>query len=292
VRSIGRVRSLLVILLLSTCSEPERAAPVPVTRTELAVSQDGLSGLTVDGDGVLWMVPERARALIAMDGDELRVVPMRDVELADGVDTESITWLGGDRFALGTESDDTSRRGDPILVVERQGEGVVERERIDLPYDRLGVTAEDNHGIEGLCFAAGDEPLGGVLVAALENVVERDGSRLAPLGRYAGGQWTRVEVELTTDTGKISALSCRREGDAIEVLAIERHFAVMQVLRFTLRDDTRRVRPRVVLDLSGSLRDDPNIEGLVEVDGTLRMIVDNHYGRRTGPNELVRAQLP
>ncbi|MEZ4340453.1 MAG: esterase-like activity of phytase family protein [Sandaracinaceae bacterium] len=260
-------------------------------RARIETDVDGLSGLTMDGEGHAIAVAERGTALVAIEDRAVRI-PLEGVPA--GIDTESIAWLGEDRFALGTESMDESRHADLVLVVERANGRARVVDRIELPYSLLGITAEENRGIEGLCFVAD----GGVLLAAMENVVERGGQRFAPLGIRRGDRWTgRALVRLTSETGKLSALDCRRDGDAIDVLAIERHYGVMRVLRFALREgDTCEgdieLTPRVIYDLAGQLDGDPNLEGLVRDGDELVLIVDNHHGRRTGPNEVLRLPLP
>jgi hypothetical protein len=65
----------------------------------------------------------------------------------------------------------------------------------------------------------------------------------------------------------------------------------MRVVRFSIGvgSPSTRIRPRLVADLAGALDGDPNLEGLA-IDGedlVLVLVVDNHYGERSGPNELV-----
>lgn len=268
-----------------TGPRPSRIERAPIAGLRI----DGLSGLALDGDGVPIAVPERGAALVELGPRGARAIPLDGVP--GGVETESIAWLGGERFALGTESMDVERTADAILIVERGPARARVVEHVTLPYSILGVRAEENHGIEGLCFAPGEG--GGTLIAAMENVVSRGGARWAPLGvREGDGAFRRVLARLGSETGKLSALDCRRRGDAIEVLAIERHFGVMRIVRFDLPPSADRVTPRVVYDLAGRLEGDPNLEGIARAGDELLLLVDNHYGTRQGPNELVRVPLP
>ncbi|MBX3269318.1 MAG: esterase-like activity of phytase family protein [Sandaracinaceae bacterium] len=281
---------LAALVAVAGCGGAEPPAgprPRALSRQTIASAVDGLSGLAIDGRGVPIAVAERGTALVALEASP-RTIALEGVP--SGLDTESIAWLGGARFALGTESMDTRRDGDPIFVVEVEGARARVVDRIELPYAVLGVTAEENRGIEGLCFVPGPD----VLVAAMENVVVERGARHAPLGvRRGGGAWARALVALSSETGKLSALSCRANDAAIEVFAIERHYGVMRVLSFELPSTPdARVTPRVALDLAGLLDGDPNLEGLALEGETLLLVTDNHHGRRTGPSELVRARLP
>lgn len=277
-------------MVVAACSAaPAGPRPARVDRAPIDVAIDGLSGLAIDGDGVPIAVAEGGEALVAIGPRGARAIPL--VGVPDGVETESIAWLGGDRFALGTESMDVGRTADAILIVERGPERARVVDRVALPYSVLGVRGEENHGIEGLCFAPGER--GGTLIAAMENVASRDGARWAPLGvREGDGAFRRVLLRLGSETGKISALDCRRRGDAIDVIAIERHFGVMRIVQFDLRAGVDRVTPRVVYDLAGRLEGDPNLEGIARAGDELLLVVDNHYGTRQGPNELVRVPLP
>ncbi len=288
--SISGRWGLVVGLVVAACGSTPPAGPRPtrVHRARLETSVDGLSGLTVDGDGELIAIAERGTVLVRIVGATARTIRLEGVP--DGVDTESIAWLGGDRFAVGTESMDESRRADLVLVVERHGDRARVVDRLELPYDLMGIDAEENRGIEGLCFVPDED--GGVMVAAMENVVERGGRRFTPLGVRRGGRWRRVLARLGSETGKLSALDCRRDGEALDVLAIERHYGVMRVVRFSLRDADAEVTPRVVYDLAGQLEGDPNLEGLARQGDALVLVVDNHHGRRTGPNETLRLPLP
>ncbi|HJL15319.1 MAG TPA: esterase-like activity of phytase family protein [Sandaracinaceae bacterium LLY-WYZ-13_1] len=289
----ARCRSILglaaLAALLLGCDDEPRPLPEGVERTAVD-TPDGLSGLARDGDGRLWAVAESERWLVRLDGAVPRRVPLEGVP--EGLDTESIAWIEGDRFALGTESMDESRDADLILVVRVDGERARVLERLALPYAAVGVEAEENHGIEALCVA------GGRYYAVLENVITRGGARHAPLAVYdpPTETWRAHRIRLRTETGKIAALACRTDGDGETVAAhaVERHFDVMRIHALALPTDApsgRTLVPREVRVLDERLEDDPNLEGL-EYDGDdVVLVTDNHHGRRTGPTELVRVRL-
>ena len=76
------------------------------------------------------------------------------------------------------------------------------------------------------------------LLAIGEPVVrDDDGHRQAPMWRVttSGKGVSHGWLRLTSEEGKIAALACRPLGDeAYEILAIERHFGVMRIVRFEL----------------------------------------------------------
>lgn len=300
IRAICRLSGVL-FLAVGCSREPAGGAPVDagpaprVSLTDLGIHDaSGLSGLAADDRGVLWAVPERQPILLEMPGGGAlpRSIPLRGAP--DGLELESLAWLGEDRFAIGTEAG--CRGGaEPILIVRRDGaEARVER-TIDLSLALWGASCDLRRGGEGLCFA------GGQLVTGLEQVLEPGkGERLAPVARVdlATGAATPFRVALSSATGKLSALDCRARGDVIEVVAVERHFEISRILVFSLPAagpaDPAPVRARVLADLgthtSGGKR---NFEGIVWRDERrLTLINDNHYGNVTGPCEMVEVELP
>jgi hypothetical protein len=296
-------------LVLSSCGGAAPASEVSSTEPRLAVEPpstprrtsldlegvDGLSGLTVDAAGVFWAVPERNHVLVAFRGAEVLAL-VRLEGFPEEADAESIAYLGEGRFAIGTESTDETRASDHVYLVQVDGElpNATARvtSQIELPYAVLSVSPAHNKGIEGLCA------VGETVVAAVEPKLTReDGVCTTALARgdLASGSWSGHDVELTTETGKISALACRTHDDGgIEVFAVERHYEVMRILRFVVPEapGDSAIVPELLADLAGTLEGDPNLEGLA-IDGSDFVIInDNHYGERSGPNEVVRIALP
>jgi hypothetical protein len=276
---------------LAACpSSVDAPSPSPALERVDLGDHRGLSGLTRDGDGRLWSVIEHGGALLgfAADGGDQRSVPIPG--FSDAVDLESITWLGGDRFAAGTEAREATG-SDEILVLEVAGGAAAIVDRIVLDYAELGVEPRDNQGIEGLCAA------GSLLLAALETPVEARGRRAARLVRIdtATGARTPLSMLLTSATGKISGLDCRRSGSGLEVLAIERHFEVSRILHLTIADSAtgaETLRPSIAADLNDIRRPTDNHEGIVR-DGARAalLVLDNDFGGVAGPTELHRAAI-
>lgn len=272
---------LALALLLSTGCRPAAAPPRARAVERIPLDLEGvggLSGLAFDPAGGLWAVPERDRRLVRIEGRRTRTIPLEGVP--EGTDTESLAWLGPGRIALGTETQEEGRSADRILIAE-VGDTARVVDAIELPYALLGIPAETNRGIEGLCVA------GGSLVAALETVDDSGGVRRAVIASRptSGGDWVVRRVRLTSETGKLSGLECRARSGAIQVLAVERHYEVMRIVTFTLgRDEVARVW----MDLAGALHDDPNLEGITARDGEVLLVTDNDAGGRSGPSELIR----
>jgi hypothetical protein len=154
-------------------------------------------------------------------------------------------------------------------------------------YAPYGIEPDSNRGVEGLCFADGR------LLASAEQVVEAKKARYAPLASYdfAEKRWAHYRARLTTDTGKISDLTCRRTDKAREVFAIERHYSVSRILRFTLplMDTGGDIEPELLMDLTEFHRETiPNFEGIAWVEGgKLLLISDNDYGGTQGPTHII-----
>ncbi|MGF1469559.1 MAG: esterase-like activity of phytase family protein [Sandaracinaceae bacterium] len=280
------------LALLGCGAEPARPDPIAHRRLVLDVDATGLSGLTRDDGGMLWTIPERDRLLVAFTASGVeRTVPLRGVP--DEVDTEAVTWLGDGRFAIGTEASGASRGHDLVLFARVAGGEAVVEDSARLVYRDVEATPDDRNGIEGLCaFSDG-------IVAAIERAQDDDAERQAALcvRRSGASAWTSFRLRLTTSFGKLSALACTTDDDGRTVLyAIERGLSpptwlgsrawAGRVLRFALPDAGQRlVTPEVVVAFEGRLPDRPNLEGLVVADdGELWLVVDNHYGRVTGPN--------
>lgn len=256
---------------------------------EIAVATaHGLSGLAADDAGGLWTIAERdARAYrIALGAD---LVPSLETFTIEGVpagtDLEGIAVLGDARFALGTEGHDDGVA--TVLVAERRGAALAVTRSIALPEREVGIALRRNQGAEGVC-GRGDE-----IVAALEGVGQDGDRRWAPVVRIAAGQIARRHrLWLTSRTGKISGLDCQIAADAtVTGWAIERHFEVTRLLRFTLPppgaggDD---VTPVLALELDAVLSGRLNLEGVAALpDGRVVAVVDNQWTTITGPSKLL-----
>lgn len=295
--------ALVIVLAVGACAGASRRGQSPELdmeapgerpyRMELDLGDStGLSGMTVDGDGLLWMVTQRDVLMVAVDEDGIQ----RQVWI-DGVpehlDVEALAWLGGDRFAFGTELDRADRglEGEVavILLVEVAGDRGRVTGRLDVPPGLLAREPMLGAGIEGLCAA------NGYLVAAIEAVAVADGERWAPVAVYdaAAGTWTAYRLRLTSGRGKVAGLACRIAGGRLEVLAVERHFGVSRLLRFEVRGRGGDLVPRIDADITEfAASTNLNFEGAEwGDDGTIVLVVDNEWKRVTGPNELVLWRL-
>ncbi len=263
----------------------------------------GLSGLTRDDRGNLWTISERTHDLVEVAADgQTRVLPIANIpEVAE---LESLAFIGrspgGDiLMAIGTEGQciDNSHR---VLFAEIRGERAFVVNEIALSLDVWNAQCDDGLGIEGLC-RAGD---------ALVGVVERpesgdNGERYALVGvmdvgdvgvGLVRGPLQYFRLHLASDTGKISGLHCELSAHGIDVVAIERHFEVSQLVRFSLprsekapSEDIGEVNASAVFDL-GPYTDNRrrNFEGItIDPQGNVSIVVDNHWKTITGPNELV-----
>lgn len=257
----------------------------------------GLSGLAADASGSYWTVAEREAAVYRITLDDALVpkvetLPVHGVPA--GTDLEGIAVLaegagGVTRFALGTEGQLAGRAA--VLVAERTSDGLTVSSTIGLPESVVGIPLQGNQGAEGVCGA------GEVIFAAIEGAGagagERAGKRWAPVVRIVAGKPERTyRVWLTSDVGKLSGLDCRIGADGTaSVMAIERHFAVTKVLRFSLAAQAD-ITPEVALDLGPILRSGLNLEGIAWLDagphaGQVAAAVDNQWRTITGPSELL-----
>ena len=289
---MSRCRAAVVLALAAAACgkragvDRDRAAAL---FTEVTVdTAPGLSGLAVDAAGRLWTVAERSgRAYrIALDAALRPTVETFSVEgLPAHVDLEGIAALGDDRFALGTEGHDDGVA--TVLVAELRGAALAVIRTIELPEQSVGIRLEANHGAEGVCGA------GETILAAIEGVGESAGRRWAPVVRIAGGAIARTyRVWLTTTTGKLSGLDCEIAPDGTATAwAIERHFEVTRLLRFTLPPvgaGADEIAPTIALDLGPVLNGRLNLEGIARLpDGRIVAVVDNQWKTITGPSELL-----
>jgi len=174
-----------------------------------------------------------------------------------------------------------------VLVAALRGAALAVTRTIELPEQSVGIRLEKNHGAEGVCGA------GETIIAAIEGVGEVAGRRWAPVVRIADGAIARTHrVWLTTATGKLSGLDCTIAPDGtVTAWAIERHFEVTRLLRFTLPPvgaGADEITPTIALDLGAVLNGRLNLEGIARLpDGRIVAVVDNQWKTITGPSELL-----
>jgi hypothetical protein len=244
----------------------------------------GMSDLTIDDRGVLWGIAERQRQILEIDVRKQPVMTIvHELEgIAKGVDTEAILWLGQDKFMLGVEG--ANGPWAALVTAELRGDMLVATATRELVDSQVGVTLTANHGVEALCGREGE------LLAAIESVGKNtiSGKRWAPVVRLRGDTIHAAKLWLTTATGKISAMSCTMADDGTaQVIAIERHFGVARILRFSIGRSDLEITPTVDLDLHPIIHDDFNLEGIARLpDGRIVMINDNQGRMASGTTEL------
>lgn len=281
-------RAVAFLLPLVVACTTRTAEPPPETERALMESHayTGLSGLTLDDQGRLWAVPERTPALLRLDRADgrLSVAEALAIEgFPEGVDLESLAFAKG-KFYVGTESLESGREEDPIVVIEPSDDGRAKVVgTLAFPYAQWGTTGSRNHGIEGVCVA------GNKLVASAELGLGTT-ERRAPVGVFdlESGQLERAwRVPLTSETGKLSALHCNADGAVIDVRAVERHYGVARVVVARLDPGAATVTTRVLADLSTRLDPLPNIEGItLDAEGRVYIITDNQGRTASGPTVL------
>ena len=292
VSAIAAAITAIACACVAACSNDadRRAVRAHALFDEIAVdTAPGLSGLAADDTGGLWTVSERGNEVYRITLDPALVPTVQRFAVTGippATDLEGIEVLGDDRFAFGTEGKLDGLA--TVLTAERKGDRIVIRGAIVLDGEELGVVLEANHGAEGVC---GDHDL---IVAAIEATGEQAGRRWAPIVRVSGGTIVRVDrMWLTTATGKLSGIDCRLEADGrVTGWAIERHFAVTKILRFTLPPpgDTvhAMITPVEALDLGDTLHGRLNLEGIAEMsDGKVVAVVDNQWKVVTGPSVIL-----
>ena len=270
------MRGLAVAAIAAGCGSGARPGAVVL---ELATDH-GLSGLAVADDGALWTVAERSHAAYRIVLDRDRIVALERIPI-EGVpaslDVESIE-IAGDELWLGTEGNGVATA--TVWSARRDGDRVVARPGPD-PVDPATHVIVPNHGVEGVC---GDASAG---ASALETAIEEDGRRLAQVDLRRGDAITPQRVVLTSRTGKLSGLDCTVHPDRVEILAIERHFEVTRIVRFTLRGEAEPVVAELVRDLA-DLAGGRNFEGIARLgDGRIALVVDNQWKTIQGPSQLV-----
>jgi len=267
------VAALLLVSAACTKREPRGPGRIVTLDADLV----GLSGLTVDEHGAFWAPAEDGDTVIRIDPQHFGVTRYPVVGLPEGIDLEAMAWLDGTRFLIGTETQEKGRLRDVIVEGRLRGTRMEVTTVGNLEYARWQLTAPKNRGIEGICHADG------VLIFATELVEEQRGQRWAPVGTFDSRteSWTAHRARLTSKTGKLAAMSCRVIDGVIVALAIERHFGVLRLMRFTIPrgPDARWIEPTAAVDLTGAFSPLPNFEGLVWLeDGSAVVVTDNQYG--------------
>ena len=284
---------LFIVIAALTTGCPDKGRPPPAAPVSGAVSTTtvttgrldfgevgGLSGLTRGADpSTFFAIPERDPVVFVIReaSSELSITGTLTVAgVPPGLDTEAITRIDDDTFAMGTEST-AERDGDLVLLARRRGDRIEVQHKLHLPYAIFGFTPEENRGIEGVCAA------GGLLLAAVETPIEHGKKRYVPLARTATGSatWTAFKVPLSSDSGKAAGMDCRVRGGQLEVFLIERHYEVSRVLRFTvpMTGPGRILTATVARDLDPAFTKNPNFEGLALTEGGVFLLSDNQGGR-------------
>ena len=285
----------VVALALVACSkrdDPSAVAVPPTPFEEIGTDlPPGTSDLSLDDNGHIWSIAERDRVVaeIVLDTDaktaKLTLHPMDNVP--DGVDTEALSWLGGGKFAIGTEGQEQPTASVMFGELGSDGHIVVHR-GVELTNAILGITLIKNHGVEAVC-GRGDD----LLVAIESWGTFPDKTRWAPLVRIHAGAVTGVQkLKLTTATGKISAMTCKLAPDGtFDAIAIERHYGVSRILTFSVPLGQDSITPQVAVDLWPVVRDryhaKLNLEGIVKLpDGRWVLVNDNQGATVDGPTKL------
>ncbi|MGF1508641.1 MAG: esterase-like activity of phytase family protein [Myxococcota bacterium] len=209
------------------------------------------------------------------------------------VDLEGIAWMdsesGASRLVFATEAR-TARHSDVLLEAERSGDAYHVRRQIPFDYPLWGLQPGSNRGLEGVCAVGRGTSARYVAVSEIVQTVNQH--RRAPLGVYRVGDasWRPLWVKLTTDKGKLSGITCDETERGWTVTAIERHFGILRLLRFSMNDESdSELVPEPIADLRpGFDETPPNFEGLARLDAhRLLLLTDNDYGGLQGPTELI-----
>jgi hypothetical protein len=273
-----------LLLVCAGCTKKEPSGPGRIVTLDTDVI--GLSGLTVDEHGAFWASGEDGDAVVRIDPETFGVTRYPIAGGLPGTDLEAMAWVDGTRFVLGTETQEKGRLRDVILDGRLDGSGFAVARVGDLDYARWHLTAPDNRGIEGICH------VDGVLVLATELVEIQRGRRWAPVGMFdpKTQTWATHRVGLASKTGKLAAMSCRVIDGTLVALAVERHFGVSRLIRFSIPQgpESQWIEPAMVADLSELISPLPNFEGLVWMqDGSAVVVTDNRYrGAAREPSRL------
>lgn len=296
-RRLGGLALSSLFALPAACKDRAPARPLidsPVT--ELSWPEHphllGVSGAVFLQDRLL-LAPERGQGLIEVSVSPFSLRPLPLEGQPDDLDLEALAIARG-RLFIGTEAQTDARTSDRVLTATRSNGAYALTGQISFRYEPFELQAKRNKGVEALCSA------GGVLVAASEMVRVQDGRRFAAAGWWhldALDEFHPFLVELGSKTGKLSGMSCIGHGETVEVQAIERHFGVMRMVRFTVPILESELLPTVpaklVLDLVPYVGTaTPNLESIVPWDGGWLLVSDNHYRTKTGPTRAFWVKLP
>jgi hypothetical protein len=281
------MKAIALVVILAACSKSgvdETAAKQLFDAIDLPNVKPGESDLTVDDHGKIWAVAERDRFATEIELHGLTVTTVEHAMdgVPDGNDTESIAWLSPGHFVIGIEGQQTATAGLLFAELRPDGHLAVTRTRM-LTEDEMGVKLDKNHGTEAVC-GKGDDVIAGIE----ERGTFADGKRWAPLVRVSADHTSLVKLHLTTAAGKLSALDCQFQPDgSIDFVGIERHFGVERILHGVLAPGATEVTPTVVLDLSPTIHDTYNMEGIARLtDGRTVMINDNQSVHIEGTTKL------
>ena len=289
-------RALVLVAMLAckrTDDDPKKTTALPPTPFD-EVDVDlppGSSDLALDDRGHLWSIAERDRVISEIELTDnpiaTRVTHHPVDGVPDGVDTEAIAWLGGGKFAIGTEGQQEATAA--VMFGELGTDGrIAIHPALSFTNDQLGVVMTKNHGVESLC-GRGDD----LLVGIESWGTLPDGGRWSPLIRLHGGAVTEIaKLRLTSDRGKLSALYCTFAPDGTaDVIGIERHYGVSRILAFSDALGAKEITPKIAMDLWTVVRDryheKLNLEGIVTLaDGRWVMVNDNQGAQVDGPTKL------
>ena len=155
----GAALLMLAMVLVAVASPASAADPDDWTYasgscdTNVGGIGDDFSGVTVDGNGEIWAVENGNGTLLQVTGGGI-TNSVSDVPDPNGVltgyDTEGVTWITGNFFAVAWEKNpgDTVESG--MTIVEVVGGSVVEVATVSLPGISNGT---GNKGLEGIAYA-------------------------------------------------------------------------------------------------------------------------------------------
>ncbi|MBT8454191.1 MAG: esterase-like activity of phytase family protein [Deltaproteobacteria bacterium] len=276
--------AVALLLACAGCTKKELRGPGRIVTLKSEVA--GLSGLTLDEHGAFWAAGEDGDSVLRIDPQTFGVTRYPVVGTPPGADLEAMAWVDETRFLLGTETQEKGRLSDSILDGRLDGGRFVVVPVGNLDYARWQLTAPDNRGIEGICH------VDGLFVVATELVEQQRKGRWAPVGVFdpKTQSWAAHRVRLSSETGKLAALSCRLVGESIVALAVERHYGVSRLLRFQIPrgPEGQWIEPALAADLSKLVSPLPNFEGLVWMDdGSAVVVTDNQHRTASGePSRL------